>query len=162
MTHLRRSYRLAVWGPASTELFPQSLGRMRRVIPLSVIEKVCLPNTLVLLFQCRDIPTLITWAFFLCLISISLPQPAVDVINSLLGTRASSAPPAYVVFAFIFFRVAYNVGLGFLLRQQSRTEFVTRFVERLKREGGPSWQYRLVRKSLRDVRCTPPLPYYSL
>jgi len=99
-----------------------------RVIPLSVVEKVCLPNTLVLLLQCRDLPTLATWACFVCLI-----------VNP------------YPIYGFIFFRLAYNVGLGVLLRHQSQTEFVTRFVEALKKDGG-SWQYRLVRKSLRDVR----------
>ena len=121
------------------------------VIKLAVLRHISLPHTLALICQCRDVPTVVTWAIFCAIIAMALPECVLDAVNPLLGTRIAPSPPIHAVYVFIFFRVAYNFGLGLLLRRQSRTQFLTRFVESLKRRGESSWQYRLVRKSLRGT-----------
>ena len=65
---------------------------------------------------------------------------ALNLLLPLLGL------PTWVLVAwFMLWRVGYNVGLGLMLHQQSKTQWMTRLAERVMAMPHTSWQYRALR-----------------
>ena len=88
-------------------------GRMRFKVPDT-------PDTLQALAQWYSIPTLLTIACFALSLYAALPQH----------------PVGYIVALAVFWRLAYDLGLGIMLDQQSKTQWMTKWVESVQKRPG--------------------------
>jgi hypothetical protein len=99
-------------------------------------------DTLHMLMRLNELPTIITWICMLITLYLGLPDEYCGV-PVLTRFRAKAFPPHYLLYVSVFWRLMYNVFLGYILDRQSRTKFITKFVQRTKDRKG-SLMYKLL------------------
>ena len=104
-------------------------------------------DTLSMLMRLNELPTLCTWACIAFTVYIALPQryfgyPVLDYFG------VQGYPRHYLLYVAIFWRLMYNVTLGYVLDYQSRTKGLTEYVRRVSaRKSGLA--YHVLRMLLR-------------
>ena len=93
-------------------------------------EKFIVPptrNTIEMLKCINEIPTLVTWFFIGLTLYVGLPQQYLGIpVMSYFGLE--SCPSYYLILFVVFWRLMYNVFLGYVLNYQSKTKGLTKYV----------------------------------
>lgn len=84
------------------------------------------PDTLEALLKWYTLPSLITWGFFALSAYLATPK----------------FPSYYIVALAVFWRLMYDIVLGYVLHKQSQTAFLTTWVENVKLRGPKSKMFR--------------------
>lgn len=105
-----------------------------------------------LVYEC-DIPTALCWIGFIistvAVLPVQLPHwaggyPLLETVGVM-----KAAPREAILFIAVFWRLAYNLGLGMLLDAQSKDALITRWVERMRASN--SLLYRLFRRMFKHT-----------
>lgn len=90
-------------------------------------------NTLGMLARVWEVPTMLAWLCFAVTastVALSVPRmPALQAAWALLPSAGFRAPRWAVVYLAVFWRLMYNLVLGLVLRAQSRTSVLTRWMD---------------------------------
>lgn len=110
-------------------------------------------DTWQMLARLNEVPTLCTWFFMLLTVYVGLPDELYGGVPVLKRWGLQGFHPRYLLGIAIFWRLMYNVVLGYVLDYQSRTKGLTRAVRKVMAKPD-SLLYRILASSLRKtVEC---------
>ncbi len=107
-------------------------------------------DTIQLLLRITELPTILAWALILTTLYV-FARTTERGTQMLCPPGTVAMDPVYVLYVALFWRVCYNVVLGATLHWQSKTRFITKYVESLRRQRSPSFSRKIISRILHDA-----------